>query len=260
MSIVSVPRKDCILFPLRESPKSFSPKVNTKCLTYLVFVLRYGRSFDYPKKMGWLSFQKHTLCWLHRKNDNSCGSIGNTIGSSGRMVRHICGRSKSLERSKGRKMGVRAQHDMDVNKTGSRNNMIMGANHILIMTNGMMCWINRIPGFAESKWMWKFWRFVIGTCATLGEWTSTTLIFRVCVLFVHWWTHQLGNRVFSYFSGAILSKCQQNEEIWLVNSKILSHRTIGHDISSTVDLYKVYESYKIWWDSLPTITSDVSPA
>jgi hypothetical protein len=55
----------------------------------------------------------------------------------------------------------------------------------------------------------------------------------------------IGESRFSYFSGAILSKCQQNEEIWLVNSKILSHRTIGHDISSTVDLYKVYESYKI---------------
>lgn len=70
--------------------------------------------------------------------------------SGGRMVRHICGRSKSLERSKGRKMGVRAQHDMDVNNTGSRNNMIMGTNYVLIITNGIY-WINRIPGFAESK-------------------------------------------------------------------------------------------------------------
>ena len=153
MSIVSVPtntKKDCVLLPLRESPKSFSPKANTKCLTYLMFILRYGRSFDYPKN-GMVKFSKSTHClgYIGKKN-NSCGSIGNPIGSSGRMVRHTCGRSKSLERSKGRKMGVRAQHDMDVNNTGSGNNMIMETNHILIITNGIY-WINRIPGFAESK-------------------------------------------------------------------------------------------------------------
>ena len=68
--------------------------------------------------------------------------------SSCRMVLHICGRSKSLERSKGRWFGVtlRTQHDMDVNNMGSRN-WLWGL-IILIIT---IYWKNGIHGILRSS-------------------------------------------------------------------------------------------------------------
>ena len=147
MLIFSVPRKDGVVLQWLQSPNPFRKKKAANA--WGIGCSNSGMEKILPTPiLGWSS-DVGNIGKIHcypLQTVPLCSAV--PARSSCRMVLHICGRSKSLERSKGRWFGVtlRTQHDMDVNNMGSRN-WLWGL-IILIIT---IYWKNGINGILRSS-------------------------------------------------------------------------------------------------------------